>query len=187
MKKLKIITLVFISIFIFSFCTKKNKAILAEVSQSNTNKTASIISAITNTFSTNTATISGPPSSYTNNPATQNSSLQVGGAGWSSLGCAQTSSMTLKGINGNIDVAVNFLFPPSTGTYAIGPLGPGACMLTVLNAPNQPANVTWHAQNGQVVVTTSASSITATFSGIVCKQQNFNFPFVTVSGYVNCL
>ncbi|MEO6304214.1 MAG: hypothetical protein ABIP51_13695 [Bacteroidia bacterium] len=121
------------------------------------------------------------------NPATQNSSLLVGGAGWSNPTCISTNSITLKGINGSIDVTLNFLFPPTTGTYAIA-ASPNAqaCSMTINNAPNQPSGIVWYGKTGQVVVNTTTTAINASFSGILCTQQNFNFPTVGVSGNLGC-
>ncbi|MBA2612115.1 MAG: hypothetical protein H0U95_09095 [Bacteroidetes bacterium] len=121
------------------------------------------------------------------NPATQNSSLLVGGSGWSNPTCISTNSITLKGINGSIDVTLNFLFPPTTGTYAIAASpNAGACSMIVNNAPNQPSGIVWYGKTGSVVVNTTSTSIQASFTGILCTQQNFNFPTVGVSGNLGC-
>lgn len=121
------------------------------------------------------------------NPATQNSSLLVGGAGWSNPTCSSTNSITLKGINGGIDVTLSFLFPPTSGTYAIAANpGPQSCAMTVVNAPNQPSGIVWYGKTGQVVVNTTTTAINASFSGVLCTQQNFNFPTVGVSGNLGC-
>ncbi len=121
------------------------------------------------------------------NPATQNSSLLVGGAGWSNPTCSSTNSITLKGINGGVDVTLSFLFPPTSGTYAIA-ANPSSqsCAMTVVNAPNQPSGIVWYGKTGQVVVNTTTASINASFSGVLCTQQNFNFPTVGVSGNLGC-
>ncbi|MDO9001269.1 MAG: hypothetical protein Q7W45_16005 [Bacteroidota bacterium] len=121
------------------------------------------------------------------NPATQNSSLLVGGAGWSNPTCISTNSITLKGLNGSIEVTLSFLFPPTSGTYAIA-ASPNAqaCSMTVLNAPNQPAGLVWYGKTGQVVVNTTTTAINASFTGVQCTQQNFNFPAVGVSGNLGC-
>lgn len=123
------------------------------------------------------------------NPATQNSSLLVGGAGWSNPTCVSTNSITLKGINGSVEVTLNFLFPPTIGsaTYAIA-ASPNAqaCSMTILNAPNQPSGLVWYGKTGSVAVTTTSNAIQASFTGILCTQQNFNFPTVGVSGNLGC-
>ncbi len=121
------------------------------------------------------------------NPATQNSSLLVGGAGWSNPTCSSTNSITLKGLNGSIDVTLNFLFPPTTGTYAIA-ASPNAnsCSMIINNAPNQPSGIVWYGKTGSVAVNTTSNSIQASFTGILCTQQNFNFPTVGVSGNLGC-
>jgi hypothetical protein len=186
MKKLSYPFLLLLVVSLFCFCDKKLIDPAPETSGSNSSAAISKTSS-TYSYSTNSATLSGPPNSYFTNPATQNSSLLVGGAAWSYLGCAATSSVTLKAINGNINVTIDFLFPPSTGTYAIASSpGPASCMLKVLNAPNQPAGITWYAQSGQVVVNTTSTSISASFSVIPCTQQNFNFPIVSASGNISC-
>jgi hypothetical protein len=134
----------------------------------------------------NNPTVTGTPTST--NPATQNSSLLVGGIGWSNPTCASTFSVTLKGINGTIDVTLNFLTPPITGTYVIAAVASQsqACSMTVLNAPNQPAGTVWLGKSGLVAVNTTSTAINASFSGVICTQQSFNFPQVSVSGNLGC-
>lgn len=189
-----------IAILFFSFCDKKKN----NTTTTTTTTTGPSTSAPTNTIITigtvisNSAVVTyeqnGPKNNMTvtgsatiTNPATQNSSLLVGGAAWSNPTCASTNSLVLKAINGSIDVTLNFLFPPTTGTYAIAANpGPQACSITVLNAPNQPAGIIWYAKVGQVVVNTNSTSIQASFSGILCTQQNFNFPTVGISGAMGC-
>jgi hypothetical protein len=58
--------------------------------------------------------------------------------------------------------------------------------MTIVNAPNQPAGLTWYAKQGIVAVTTSTSNITAQFANIVCTQQTFNFPTVNATGTLSC-
>lgn len=133
----------------------------------------------------NNPTVTG--TSTITNPASQNSSLFVGGSGWSNPTCVSTGSTTLRAINGNIDVTLNFLTPPVTGTYNIaGSPGQGSCSMIVQNAPNQPAGIVWYGKTGVVSVQSSTSSINASFSGIQCVQQTFNFPAVSVSGNIGC-
>ncbi len=134
----------------------------------------------------NNPTVTGTPTST--NPATQNSSLLVGGIGWSNPTCASTLSVTLKGINGGIDVTLNFFSPPTTGTYVIAPVASQtqACSMTINNAPNQPAGTVWYGKSGLVAVNTTSNSINASFSGVICTQQSFNFPQVSVSGNLGC-
>lgn len=134
----------------------------------------------------NNPTVTGTPTST--NPATQNSSLYVGGPGWSNPSCSSTGSVTLIGINGSINVTLNFLTTPATGTYVISASpGANACTMVVNNAPNQPAGTVWYGKSGIVAVNTSTnSSINASFSGIVCTQASFNFPTVSVNGNVGC-
>jgi hypothetical protein len=122
------------------------------------------------------------------NPATSSSFLQVGGTGWSNPTCASTSSVTLKGINGQVDVTMSFFLPPTTGTYQVASAATqsNVCSVMVQNAPNQPAGTVWFAKSGMVSVTSSTSGISATFATLKCYQQDFNFPEVTVSGNLNC-
>ncbi|MCE3229401.1 MAG: hypothetical protein K0S32_3952 [Bacteroidetes bacterium] len=125
----------------------------------------------------------------TANPASENSSLLVGGSGWSNPTCASTNSLTLRGINGSIDVTINFLIPPAAGTttYNVaGSPGPGVCSMVVQNAPNQPAGIVWYGKSGVVSVQTTTSSINASFQSVACVQQSFNFPMVSVSGNIGC-
>ncbi|MCW3077796.1 MAG: hypothetical protein JWO32_2405, partial [Bacteroidetes bacterium] len=112
-----------------------------------------------------------------------------GGSGWSNPTCISTGSLTLKGINGNTDVTITFQAPPAQGTfsYNVSPSpGPSACSMVVQNAPNQPAGIVWYGKAGIVSVQTTTSSINATFSGVQCVQQSFNFPAVGVSGNIGC-
>lgn len=124
------------------------------------------------------------------NPATNSSNLQVGGSGWSNPTCASTSSVTLKGINGQVEVTMSFFMPPSAGTatyqVASAATQSNVCAMMVTNAPNQPAGTVWFAKSGLVTVSTTTSGIGATFFNIKCYQQDFNFPEVTVSGNLNC-
>lgn len=135
----------------------------------------------------NNVTVTG--TSTITNPATDNSSLYVGGSGWSNPTCVSTNSLTLRGINGNIDVSINFATLPQQGTFtyniASSP-GLGACSMVVQNAPNQPSGIVWYGKTGIVTVQTTTSSINATFAGVQCVQQNFNFPAVSVSGNIGC-
>lgn len=135
----------------------------------------------------NNVTVTG--SVTTTNPATDNTSLFVGGSGWSNPTCGSTGSLTLKGLNGSVDVTINFASIPALGTTTyIVSSSPGfnACAMTVVNAPNQPAGIAWYGKAGTVSVQTTTSSINASFSGVQCVQQSFNFPQVSVSGNIGC-
>lgn len=121
------------------------------------------------------------------NPATQNSSLLVGGNGWSNPTCVSSSSLILKGINGDVEVTLNFSAPPTSGNYSIATIpNSTSCSMIVVNAPNQPAGVVWYGKTGTVVINTTPTAINATFNGILCTQQNYNFPTVGVSGNIGC-
>jgi len=137
----------------------------------------------------NNPTVTGTPTST--NPATQNSQIVVGGANqiWSNLSCASTSSISLKSVNGLIDVTLKFVSPPATGVYAIGPIPTPnqVCSMEVNNAPNQPAGTVWYGKSGMISVTTTSAAIGATITtNVICVQQNFNFPQVSVSGNMGC-
>jgi hypothetical protein len=124
------------------------------------------------------------------NPATQNTSLLVGGSGWSNPTCGTTNSISLKGINGTTDVTLSFskkITAGPTQTFQVAPTpATGVCALRVVNAPGQPAGIIWIGKSGTVVVNTTTSSINATFTSIQCTQANFNFPVVSVSGTLAC-
>lgn len=121
------------------------------------------------------------------NPATENTSMYIGGSGWSNPSCGTTNSIALKGYNGAIDVTFSFNAAITTGTYAVGAAaGPSVCAVTILNAPNQPSGITWFGRSGTVVVNTSTAGINASFTGLVCTQSTFNFPTVTASGFIGC-
>jgi hypothetical protein len=133
----------------------------------------------------NNQTVTG--SSTYSNPATQNTSLLVGNFGWSNLTCSSTNSATLKGSSGNTNVTLNFAGVAQTGTYVVSTVpATGACAMTIVNAPDQPAGLVWVGRTGTVVVNTSTASINAFFTGVVCTQQTFNFPTVTASGTLSC-
>jgi hypothetical protein len=117
------------------------------------------------------------------NPATQNTSIKIGGSGWTNPTCGSTSSLTLKGYNGDIEVTLTFAAAAKTGTYTVD-LTPGAnrCALTISNAPAQPGGIIWYGRSGIVSVNQTTASINAGFTNVVCTQQTFQFPVVTVDG-----
>jgi hypothetical protein len=122
------------------------------------------------------------------NPATENTSIQVGGQGWSNPSCSSTLSLTLKGFSGNTEVTLAFATAIKSGTYAIStnPSGSSSCAMMIVNAPNQPNGIVWYGKTGSVSVLTTTSSINASFNNVVCTQQNFGFPTVTASGVLGC-
>ncbi|MGZ3883532.1 MAG: hypothetical protein ACXVPQ_03145 [Bacteroidia bacterium] len=132
------------------------------------------------------------------NPATQNSALQVSGAGWSYDACTNTSTMTgsssLTGHNGSTNVNITFGGPPpigpSTWTLTAGNPGGGQARMMVTNAPSQPDGIIWYSKSGMLTVNTVTASTgnqtTATFNNIQCLQYTFLFPVVTVSGALIC-
>ncbi|MDI1353538.1 MAG: hypothetical protein PSX36_01380 [bacterium] len=173
-KKLLLVTSVLIVLAVSMACEKKGNpdAITPDYSA-------------TGNPNPNNQTVTGT-SSYTN-PATQNSSLLVGSLGWSNLTCASTNSTTLKGNNGVTDVTLAFSSAAKTGTYAIASqVSIGSCVMTILNAPNQPAGIVWQGYSGSVSVTTSTAGINAIFANVVCTQKTFNFPTVAASGTLSC-
>jgi hypothetical protein len=133
----------------------------------------------------NNQTVTG--STTFTNPATVNTVLQIGGGGWSNPTCASTNSATLKAFSGDVDVTLTFASAATSNTYNISTTpSSGNCALTILNAPGQPAGTVWVGKTGMVVVYTTSNSINATFTGVVCTQQTFNFPTVTASGFLGC-
>jgi len=121
------------------------------------------------------------------NPATQNSSLNCGGTGWSSPSCASSGSLTLKSKYGATEVILSFNMAPTTGTYNVSPVSnPSNVQVTILNAPNQPCVSTWYGKVGSVSVNTTSNSINASLTNIFCTQANFNFPIVTLNGNISC-
>lgn len=123
------------------------------------------------------------------NPATSNSTLNVGGAGWTYAGCGNGTS--LKAINGSTTVQINFFAAPSSGSYNLQsgtPTSNSVAQLIIYNAPGQPNSVVWYSASGMIsVTTTSAGNITATFNNIPCTQMQFPFPVVTISGAMTCI
>jgi hypothetical protein len=133
----------------------------------------------------NNQTVTG--STTYSNPATQNTSILVGTTGWSNLTCASTNSATLKGTTGNTEVTLNFAGAATSNTYAISTVpAAGACAMTIVNAPNQPAGLVWYGKSGSVVVSIVNNNINAVFSNVVCTQQTFNFPTVNATGTLSC-
>lgn len=137
----------------------------------------------------NNVTVTG--TTTVTNPATENTSIVVGGAGWSNPSCITTNSVYLKGINGETEVTISFAAPPPVGssTYNIASTpGLNACVLTVYNAPNQPTGIMWYGRSGVISVNSSTSAVNAviTGTGVMCVQNTFNFPQVNVTGAVGC-
>lgn len=120
------------------------------------------------------------------NPATSNSTLTVGGAGWSFS--ALGNGNTLEAVNGATTVQINFFSTPTAGTYNLQsgtPTSNSVAQMIVYNAPGQPTGVVWYSASGMVsVTTTSGGNVSATFNNIPCTQMQFPFPVVTVSGTI---
>ena len=123
------------------------------------------------------------------NPATQNSSLQVGSlmSGWAFDGCVSHPNYFLAK-NGSTIIKVEFASPITTGTFALtaGIPNMAEARITVYGAPGQPDEVVWYSKSGSVTVTFSGGIYKASFTNIPCLQQNFLFPTVTLSGDVIC-
>ncbi|MCX7728471.1 MAG: hypothetical protein N2203_03265 [Bacteroidia bacterium] len=123
------------------------------------------------------------------NPATTNSTLNVGGAGWSYAACGSGNSLTA--FNGATTVQINFFTTPTTGNYNLQsgtPTSGSVAQLIVYNAPGQPSSVVWYSASGMISVsTTTSGNITATFNNVPCTQMQFPFPVVTVSGVMTCI
>src|SRR5688572_5466435 len=100
------------------------------------------------------------------NPATQNTSIQVGTsvAGWSFDGCSGGNTMTAR--NGSTIIKLIFSGPVSAGNYAFtaGTPGPGQVQMIIYGAPGQPAEVIWYSKSGSVTVTPFSGGYSATFS-----------------------
>lgn len=164
-----IITLITLQALWFASCVKKNQT------SQNTSQSISI------TTGTNTII----------NPATQNSTLQIGGSipGWVFDGCA-ISNNSLAAHLGNTDVKLTFtgsgIF---SGNYLLVPGAPlaGQASLVITDAPGQPSGVKWYSKSGIVSVTSGTSGIVATFSNVPCAQSSFTFPIVTASGIMTCM
>src|SRR5205814_7416866 len=87
------------------------------------------------------------------NPATQNTALYVGGAGWIYNSCTLAQNLLVGSNNGT---QVQILFgggPIIVGTYAFtsspNPTA-GQARMTVTNAPGQPSDITWYSKSGTV-------------------------------------
>lgn len=172
-----IISLTVILVIIALSCTKKNSTGIAPGFKADTGTGGNP--------NANNPTVTGATTN--SNLATQNSNLSVGGSGWSNPTCSSTYSLILKGTSGNVNVLLTFPSIPTSTTYAISSAASAtACTMIVTEAPNQPSGTIWYGRSGQVVVNVSAASINATFTGIQCVQQTFNYPVVTVSGALGC-
>jgi hypothetical protein len=133
----------------------------------------------------NNQTVTGS-TTYTN-PATKNSSINVGDIGWSNPSCISTSSLALRATKGSTDVMLTFASAITSGTYAIATnASQSSCVLTLLNAPDQPAGLYWYGKSGSVVVTTTSTSINASLVSVICTQKDFNFPQVSLTGGLAC-
>lgn len=127
------------------------------------------------------------------NPATANSGVNTSdntGGVWTYPNCASTNSLVLKANNGSCNITVSFAVPPTIGTttYAVAssPVGNSAVSVVVNNAINQPSGVVWYGRSGSVAVTTTTNGISAQMSSIICTQQSFNFPTVSINGPISC-
>lgn len=137
----------------------------------------------------NNVTVTG--TTTTNNPATENTSIVMGGGGWSNPSCISTNSLYLKGINGDTEVTLTFASPPMVGSYTYNVAstpGVNAVAMSVVNAPDQPSGVIWYGRSGVVTVNSSTSAVNAviTGTGVMCVQSTFNFPQVTLYGSLGC-
>lgn len=123
------------------------------------------------------------------NPATQNTSLQVGGsmAGWVFEVCSTHPNMFVAH-NGNTTIKIIFNGPIMSGAFGLTSTTPGAgqAQMVILGAPGQPEEVIWYSKSGSVTVTPFGGGYSATFSNIQCTQMNYIFPVVTVSGSLSC-
>lgn len=135
----------------------------------------------------NSVTTTG--TSTVTNPATTNSTLNVGGAGWSFAACGAGNS--LLAMNGSTTVQINFFAPPTSGSYNLQsgtPTSNSVAQMIVYNAPGQPSSVVWYSASGMISVsTTTSGNVTATFNNVPCTQMQFPFPVVTVSGAMTCI
>lgn len=135
----------------------------------------------------NCITVTGTVTPIT--PATQNSSLLVGGSGWSYNSCSSAPNV-MTGFTGSTQVQLLFGGGPiTTGVYALtsGIPSSGQARLTVNNAPNQPEGIVWYSKSGSVSIVTTTANTTATFNNVQCTQASpYIFPVVSVSGTLTC-
>jgi hypothetical protein len=176
MKKIQFLLGICVFVFAFSSCQKKSK------------------SNVNTGFKDEAGTGANPfknqknVSTNTGNLANANSNYKIGGNGWTNSSCASTQFVAVRGINGILDATISFYSPPTSGTYSIveAPSQNFVCAITLSNAPNQPIGTVWYGKKGVVSVTTTPFSIMASFTDIICKQKNFDFPTVTASGTLGC-
>lgn len=131
-----------------------------------------------------------PPITNTVILATQNSYLTIGSSGWSNPSCVTTNSLYLQSVKGKTEVTLQFSSAPSVGTstYAVSLApGPANCTIRVTGDPAQPDGTIWYGFSGSVSVTNNTGAITATIVGpVLCKQLNYLFPVITVTGILGC-
>ncbi len=134
----------------------------------------------------NVVTVTG--TTQVTHPATENSSLIVGGSGWVYDGCSINNNV-LTAYNGATQVQIVFGGGPVTNsTYAFtsGIPTSGQARMTVANAPGQPDGIVWYSKSGSCAVTTSTVNTTAVFTSVTCVQLNYLFPVVGCSGQLVC-
>jgi len=122
-------------------------------------------------------------------PATENSSLQVGGSGWSYEACVNGGKTLIANLDGTTTkVQLNFSSVPLSGTYTAVMGTPGAlqCQMIVKDAPGQPRDIFWYSKTGSVIVTNSGGTISVSYCNVQCLQLNYLFPVLTVCGYQVC-
>lgn len=186
MKKINILALTFVTIaaLVFFACEKKETASCSDGSTVKPGYKDACTGTGGNPNAGNATQTGSVPIT---NPASENSSLNVGGSGWLNPSCASSGSLTLQGISGSVKVTLSFNVIPTPGSYNVSSVsGPSNVQVMVENAPSQPSGITWFGKTGVVTVNSNSTSINATFTGIQCVQSNFNFPVVSVSGNVGC-
>jgi len=126
-------------------------------------------------------------------PATENSSILVGGAGsgWSNDACSLNGNV-LTAYNGATQVQIIFgggPIPLTTSVYAFtsGIPTAGQARMTIANAPGQPEGIVWYSKSGSVTTnSTITSGRTASFASVSCVQLNYLFPVVGATGTLQC-
>lgn len=137
----------------------------------------------------NVVTVTG--TTQVTHPATENSSILVGGSGWTNEGCTAGMNV-LTGYNGATQVQIIFgggPIPLTTTNYAFtsGIPTAGQARMTIANAPGQPEGIVWYSKSGSVTTnSTSTGGRTASYSGISCVQLNYLFPVVGATGTLVC-
>lgn len=122
------------------------------------------------------------------NQAMPNTSITIGGTGWTFDSCSVVSNTISAYHNSTI---VKLIFGGGAvfnGNYSFIPTIPlsGQAEMIITNAPGQSSGINWYSKSGLVSVYTGTNGIVATFSNIPCLQASSINPTVNATGTITC-